>query len=120
GGGHAYLSAPYGLYQTVNGYLALAMGDLQKIAAVIGLPEGHYHDQSTWFSQRDTIMQELGQALREKTTQEWVALLETAGIWCGSVQDYHTLLQEENFVQIGKLQELSMHDGTALRTTRSV
>jgi len=120
GGGHAYLSAPYGLYQTVNGYLALAMGDLQKIAAVIGLPEGHYHDQSTWFSQRDTIMQELGQALREKTTQEWVALLETAGIWCGSVQDYHTFLQEENFVQTGMLQEISLHDGTALRTTRSV
>ena len=120
GGGHAYLSAPYGLYQTVNGYLALAMGDLQKIAAVIGLPERHYHDQSTWFSQRDTIMQELGQALREKTTQEWVALLETAGIWCGSVQDYHTFLQEENFVQTGMLQEISLHDGTALRTTRSV
>lgn len=120
GGGHAYLSAPYGLYQTVNGYLALAMGDLQKIAAVIGLPEEHYHDQSTWFSQRDTIMQELGQALREKTTQEWVALLETAGIWCGSVHDYHAFLQEENFVQTGMLQEIALHDGTALRTTRSV
>ncbi|NGM64528.1 CaiB/BaiF CoA transferase family protein [Sphingobacterium sp. SGR-19] len=120
GGGHAYLSAPYGLYQTANGYLALAMGDLRKIAVVIGLPEERYRDQSTWFSQRDTIMRELGQVFREKTTQEWVTLLETAGIWCGSVHDYHTFLQEENFVQTGMLQEIALHDGTALRTTRSV
>ncbi|MBD1424656.1 CaiB/BaiF CoA transferase family protein [Sphingobacterium arenae] len=120
GGGHAYLSAPYGLYQTANGYLALAMGDLQKIAVVIGLSEERYQDQSMWFSQRDTIMRELGQALREKTTQEWVTLLEKAGIWCGSVHDYHTFLQEESFVQTGMLQEIALHDGTALRTTRSV
>ncbi|MBD1434996.1 CoA transferase [Sphingobacterium sp. DN00404] len=120
GGGHAYLSAPYGLYQTANGYLALAMGDLQKIAVVIGLSEERYQDQSMWFSQRDTIMRELGQTFREKTTQEWVTLLETAGIWCGSVHDYHTFLQEENFVKTGMLQEITLHDGTALRTTRSV
>ena len=120
GGGHAYLSAPYGLYQTANGYLALAMGDLRKIAVVIGLSEERYQDQSMWFSQRDTIMRELGQALREKTTQEWVTLLEKAGIWCGSVHDYHTFLQEESFVQTGMLQEIALHDGTALRTTRSV
>src|SRR5690606_538522 len=120
GGGHAYLSAPYGLYQTANGYLALAMGDLQKIAVVIGLPAERHPDQSMWFSQRDTIMRELGQALREKTTQEWVTLLEKAGIWCGSVHDYHTFLQEESFVQTGMLQEIALHDGTALRTTRSV
>lgn len=120
GGGHAYLSAPYGLYQTANGYLALAMGDLQKVAVVIGLSEERYQDQSMWFSQRDTIMRELGQALREKTTQEWVTLLEKAGIWCGSVHDYHTFLQEESFVQTGMLQEIALHDGTALRTTRSV
>ncbi|RZF59847.1 CaiB/BaiF CoA transferase family protein [Sphingobacterium corticibacterium] len=120
GGGHAYLSAPYGLYQTANGYLALAMGDLRKIAVVIGLPEERYRDQSTWFSQRDTIMRELGQVFREKTTQEWVTLLETAGIWCGSVHDYQRFLQEENFLQTGMLQEIALHDGTALRTTRSV
>lgn len=119
GGGHAYLSAPYGVYKTADGYLALAMGDLQKIAATIGLSEERYQDRSTWFSERDTIMQELGQVLHTKATKEWVTLLETAGIWCGAVHDYHTFLQEAGFVQAGMLQDITLQDATNLRTTRS-
>lgn len=119
GGGHAYLSAPYGLYNTEDGYLALAMGDLQKIGTLIGLPEDCYQDPSTWFSQRDQIMEELGLALRAKSTTEWVALLDAAGIWCGAVHDYKSFLGEQGFLQAGMLQEIALQDGTTLQTTRS-
>ena len=119
GGGHAYLSAPYGLYNTEDGYLALAMGDLQKIGTLIGLPEDCYRDPSTWFSQRDQIMEELGLALRRKSTAEWVALLDAAGIWCGAVHDYKSFLGEQGFLQAGMLQEIALQDGTTLQTTRS-
>lgn len=119
GGGHAYLSAPYGLYQTADGYLALAMGDLQKIAAVIGLSEARYQDRSTWFSDRDGIMKELGQVLCKKNTDEWITLLEATGIWCGTVHDYQTFLKEDGFVRTAMLQDVALQDGTSLRTTRS-
>lgn len=120
GGAHAYLSAPYGLYKTANGYLALSMGDLQKIAVVLGMPDGSYPDKATWFSQRDRIMVELGQVLGQSASEEWVKLLEAEGIWCGAVQDYDTFLREEGFVQAGMLQEVCLPDGTSLQTTRSV
>ena len=35
---HAYLAAPYGVYQTADGWLAIAMTPLDKLAAVIDLP----------------------------------------------------------------------------------
>lgn len=120
GGGHAYLSAPYGLYKTADGYFALAMGDLQKIAVVMGLSGEYYEDKSTWFSQRDRIMKELGQVLCQKRTSEWATLLAAEGIWCGAVQDYKTFLQEDGFLQAAMLQEVALQDGTALQTTRSV
>lgn len=120
GAGHAYLSAPYGLYKTADGYLALAMGDVQKIANTIGLSGERYQDPSAWFSQRDEILTDLGEALRQKCTDDWVKLLEAVGIWCGPVQDYNTFLHEAGFVQAAMLQDVSLHDGTTLQTTRSV
>ncbi|MBD1420517.1 CaiB/BaiF CoA transferase family protein [Sphingobacterium chuzhouense] len=120
GGGHAYLSAPYGLYKTADGYLALAMGDVQKIASMIGLSDERYQDASAWFSQRDQILGDFGEALCQKRTDEWVKLLESEGIWCGRVQDYKTFFHEDGFAQTAMLQEVSLQDGTALQTTRSV
>src|SRR5690606_7521167 len=120
GGGHAYLSAPYGLYKTLDGYLALAMGDVQKIATTIGLSGDQHQDPSAWFSQRDQILTELGARLRDKETDEWIQLLEAAGIWCGTVHDYNSFLQTEGFSQAGILQEVNLQNGSTLKTTRSV
>ena len=36
---HAYLGAPYGIYRTRDGYLALAMGRIPQLSALLGCPE---------------------------------------------------------------------------------
>ncbi|MDM1293603.1 CoA transferase [Sphingobacterium sp. N143] len=120
GAGHAYLSAPYGLYKTLDGHIALAMGNVSHIAAAIGLPEAPYQDASTWFSRRDEILEEFAGMLCQKTTAEWVSKLESAGIWCGPVNDYHRFFQEKGFAEAGMLQQVKLQDGSALTTTPSV
>ncbi len=120
GAGHAYLSAPYGLYKTLDGYLALAMGNVAHIAETIGLSSEPYRDASTWFSRRDEILQEFAAVFEQKTTNEWVSLLESEGLWCGVVNDYHRFFEEQGFKEAGMLQEVTLQDGTALTTTRSV
>lgn len=120
GAGHAYLSAPYGLYKTLDGHIALAMGNVSHIAAAIGLPEAPYQDASTWFSRRDEILEEFASKLCQKTTAEWVSKLESTGIWCGPVNDYHRFFQEKGFAEAGMLQQVKLQDGSALTTTRSV
>ncbi len=35
---HAYLGAPYGIYATADGYLALAMGSVPRLAELLDLP----------------------------------------------------------------------------------
>src|SRR5690606_39473232 len=108
------------LYKTVDGYVSLAMGDVQKIATTIGLSGERYQDACAWFSLRDQILGDRGEALYQKRTDEWVKLLEAEGIWCGRVQDYKTFLHEDGFDQTAMLQEVRLQDGTALQTTRSV
>lgn len=120
GGGHAYLSAPYGLYRTANDYLALAMGDLQLLASILNLSGDYYQQKDKWFSDRDIIMKEIGEVVLQKTTTEWVSLLESEGIWCMAVNDYHQFLNSEGFANARMLQDIRLHDSTTLQTTRSV
>src|SRR6195952_1436456 len=50
GNGHAYLSAPYGIYKTSDNYLSLAMGDLHKIGNAIGVNlAALYPEKESWF-----------------------------------------------------------------------
>ncbi|MDR3674368.1 MAG: CaiB/BaiF CoA-transferase family protein, partial [Acidobacteriota bacterium] len=63
-GAHAYLAAPYGVYSTQDGYIALAMGDLVKVGRLIGCTSIEaYRDPSTWFTRRDEIQQILADRL---------------------------------------------------------
>ena len=119
GTGHAYLSAPYGIYRTSDDYLALAMGDLHQIANVLGCDISDiYPNKSQWFEHRDEIMQLLAQKIKEKTTAEWIAKLDEQGIWCAEVYTYEQTLQHEGYKVLGMQQDVKLPDGGSLTTTR--
>lgn len=120
GSGHSYLSAPYGMYETKDGFIALAMGDLVKIATCLGLDPKDYQNRNTWFTNRDQILGTLSQILRNQTTNIWVNQLRNEGIWCSEVSDYETFLNSEGFQESGMLQRVKLVSGEELQTTRSV
>ena len=94
GAAHPYLSAPYGEYQTKDGYMALAMGSVLTLGEILECKElANYTDPVSWFTQRDEIMDILRSFLIQKNTQEWLDLLEPQGIWCSDVFDYKTLIE---------------------------
>src|SRR5699024_9462240 len=88
GNAHAYLGAPYGIYQTATGYLALAMTDLEILGQIIGLDSLGDYSAAEQFDCRDEIMDKLRVELKNKSTDEWLDLLEPADIWCADVKDY--------------------------------
>ena len=106
---HAYLGAPYGVYKTKDGYISLAMGSLIKLGEVLGCDElATFTDSTSWFTQRDEIMDILRAFLINKNTQEWLTLLEAQGIWCSEVNDYKTLLNHEGYKVLGMDQKLPL------------
>lgn len=119
GNGHAYLSAPYGIYQTQDNYLALAMGNLHQIGNVLGIDLSEdYPDKNLWFVHRDEIMLLIASQLKKKITAEWLTKLQGEGIWCSEVLTYDQSLQHEGYRVLGMQQEVILPDGGTLTTTR--
>jgi crotonobetainyl-CoA:carnitine CoA-transferase CaiB-like acyl-CoA transferase len=116
---HAYLGAPYGVYRTGDGYLALAMGRVPRLGELLGCdPLVEYQDPATWFTERDRIKAILAHHLENGTTAHWLSILEPADIWCAEVLDWKRLLQHDGFKVLGMLQAVRRSNGTKYQTTR--
>ena len=86
---HAYLAAPYGIYATADGYLALAMMPVPRLGELLDLPAlDAYADPQSWFDQRDEIKQHIAAHLRTRSTRAWLDRLEPADVWCADVLDW--------------------------------
>lgn len=116
---HAYLGAPYGIYATQDGFLALAMGSLITLAELLECPAlAVYTDPQTWFSQRDTIKQILSDHLRTRPTAAWLVRLEAADYWCADVLTWRQLLDHDAFKALHMIQQVTRPNGATLATTR--
>jgi CoA:oxalate CoA-transferase len=116
---HAYLAAPYGVYDTDNGYLALAMTHLPTLGKLLDLPalDGSA-DPADGFRRRDEIKQIIAQRLKQHSTEHWLEILNAADIWCAEVLDWPKLCASKAFDQLAMIQTLRNGDGVEILTTR--
>ena len=115
---HAYIAAPYGIYKTLQGYLALAMGNIVRLGTLLGCAKLlSYTNQADWFDKRDEIKMILQNHLSSRPVHEWLAILEPADIWCAKVFDYDMLIEEEGFKVLEMVQEIRAGE-LFIRTTR--
>ena len=120
---HAFLPAPYGLYETTNGYLAIAMTPIPALGLLLDLDLAEYEDPKSWWSHQEVIMKELSAKLEENSTEHWLAILDAADIWCAPVLTLPELVSHEGFTAIDMTQrtERTGRDGSeiSIPTTRS-
>lgn len=98
-GAHAYLAAPYGVYQTADGWLAIAMSAIDKLATCLksrGLA-AYAADSTDAFSKRDEINSVIAKLLADVDADTIVRLLEKERIWCAKVLDWDELLESKAF-----------------------
>ena len=120
GSAHAYLSAPYGIYETADGYLSLAMGDLVLISELIGGDISDlYGDKHAAFENRDELISRLGATLKTSSTVNWLGILESNGVWCAEVLDYKNAIALEAYTKLNIEQQLILKDGRMIKTTAS-
>jgi len=118
---HAYLAAPYGIYRTRDGWLAIAMTPLAKLMPLLDLPElaPYAADAKLGFSHRDDIKRLIADHLARKTTEEWLAVLQPADVWCAAVLNWPQLLASEGFKVLDMLQTVTRPDAVRIATTRA-
>ncbi|MFD1315184.1 CaiB/BaiF CoA transferase family protein [Namhaeicola litoreus] len=116
---HAYLGAPYGVYKTLNGHIALAMGSIPFIGELIKCAELlDYQEPSCWFTERDSIKEIIAKKINTQTTEYWLSILEPADIWCADILDWKSLFNHEGFKVLDMIQKVTMTDGYKYATTR--
>ncbi len=116
---HAFLPAPYGIYPTSDGYLAIAMNPVPTIGRLLELPEVEaMTDPQSWWDRQEEIEELLSERLSTRTREEWLAVLDAEDVWCAPVLTLDELVAHDGFRAIAMTQELH-RDGLELTTTRS-
>ncbi|MFA9194266.1 CaiB/BaiF CoA-transferase family protein [Flavobacterium sp. FBOR7N2.3] len=114
---NAYLGAPYGIYQTKNGYMSLAMGSIPVLAELLSCADLKQFPENK-FTLRDDIKSILAAHLLTQDSEYWLNILEPADIWCANVLNYEQLFAQEGFQVLDFVQQVEMLDGYSYKTTR--
>ena len=115
--GGAWLSAPFGIYRTADGWLALAMASLATIGELLDLPElASYDDERAAYDHRDEVKELVQRRLVERPTAEWLEALATRDVWCAPVRTFDDVVDDP---QVAHNQLLTTvphpNDGRAVR-----
>lgn len=112
-GAHAYLGAPYGVYKTSDGWLALAMTpSLKRLADLMGLQglDRWFDDPHAAMRERDAVKTIIAAGVAAQTTAHWLSLLQPADIWCSEVLNWPQMMATDAFARLKMVQHIS---GTA-------
>lgn len=115
--GHPLLGAPYGVYQTVDGYLALAMMDINQLASAIDCTSLDSYSNDQAFAKRDEIKTLLATHLLKEKTQYWLEKLQSQGLWAMALMDWEEMMAHEAYKVLGMEQALKV-DQKKIITTR--
>lgn len=99
---HVFIRAPYGSFETKDGYIIVAFPPLRKFGDLIGEPSFlTMQDEVDSWSRRDEIFAKTRDRLLLKTSEEWLKLFAEADIWAGPVYGYEDLVNDPQIVHNG-------------------
>jgi crotonobetainyl-CoA:carnitine CoA-transferase CaiB-like acyl-CoA transferase len=83
-----YYGAPYGIYATRDGHIAISLGSLDVLGDALGIPADQRVPDNEAYSRRDEATSAISANLAQRTTAECLKLLEARSIWHAAVNDY--------------------------------
>ncbi len=89
-----YYSAPYGIYATRDGHIAISLGSIEVLAEALDLPREQRFADSEAFSRRDEITAAIAANGAIRTTTECLDRFTSLGIWHAPVNDYSKLADD--------------------------
>mgnify|MGYP003638768671 FL=1 len=112
---HAYLAAPYGVYETADGYIAIAMGKLDLLAEITGLVSDIAGLDA--FKQRDKIKAALATQLKTLPSANWMEKFVANDIWAAPVMDWDGVIDSGILQTLDMVQDIRRGD-VEMKTTK--
>jgi crotonobetainyl-CoA:carnitine CoA-transferase CaiB-like acyl-CoA transferase len=116
-GGWHY-AAPYGIYPTRNGHLAISFAPLDKLADVVEVPELAKIPQSEAGNRREEIAVLIAKALESRDTEAWLERFSAADIWHARVNDYEAVAADPQVSHNGSIMTIRGATGTPITLIR--
>lgn len=114
--GQPLLSAPYGIYDTADGHIAIAMMDIHVLADTIGCLDLKNFSKEEAFSRRDEIKSVLATHLLKQKTDYWLGLLQDAGLWSMHVLNWEEMTNEAAYQSLGMEQTIKVGEKEMVTT----
>jgi crotonobetainyl-CoA:carnitine CoA-transferase CaiB-like acyl-CoA transferase len=115
--GSVWATAPFGIYQTSDGHVAIAMTPCPVLAEALDLPWlAEYDDLDKMIESRPQIYAGLSEHFLGGTSAHWVDVLLAHDVWCAAVQTYEQLVDDPQVEHNGLFWEVPVgdDDGTFL------
>ena len=114
--GHPLLSAPYGLYKTTDGYIALAMMDIHELADAINCKDLKNFPKNDVFAKRDEIKKLLAECFANESSSYWIGKMHESGLWAIEVFDWEQMMDHEAYRSLKMEQVLNISDKKIMTT----
>lgn len=111
--GSIWATAPFGLYPTADGGIAIAMTPCPIVGRALDLPDlARYDTNALMLEHRAEIYAALAARLKTGTTARWLEALLADDVWCAPIQDYDDLVQDPQALHNSMFWEVPIGDGS--------
>ncbi len=93
-----YFGAPYGIYSTKDGFIAMSLGSLDVLSEALGIPPHERVPDAQAYERRVEAAAGVARALKARTTAEWIEIFTTRGVWHSAVNDYSRLADDPQVI----------------------
>ncbi len=104
--GAPWLGAPFGIYQTQDGYMAISMNPVDVLGELIDVDLSEFASDEAAYTHRDKVRELVQGRIKEGTTQHWLDVLGTKDLWCAKVQDFDDLMNDPQVAHNELIQEI--------------
>ncbi|WP_343702133.1 CaiB/BaiF CoA-transferase family protein [Chitinophaga sp.] len=115
---NALLSAPYGIYRTANGYLAIAMMPVQTLNKALQCAALNAYAEEEAFSKRDEIKSVIAGHLLTQTSEYWLERTGALDLWVMPVLDWEQMRATGGYQVLDMEQEIVLKNNRRFTTTR--
>ncbi len=97
--GHPGNGAPFGMYQTKDGYLTIAMSPWPRLVEALGDDSlMQYNDPQVLFDHRDRIHRIIEAITVTRTTDEWLEIMLGLDLWVAKVNDQKEVVNDPQVI----------------------
>ncbi|MBW7892700.1 MAG: CoA transferase [Chitinophagaceae bacterium] len=112
------LSAPYGIYKTADGYLAIAMMPLSELNKMLQSERLQIFREEEAFVKRDQIKKVIAEQLIQHTNQYWLQKSAALDLWIMPVLNWKEMEAAEGYKVLDMEQEIILNRNKSFLTTR--